>query len=148
MTRQTFDDLEEGTVLDVGSFEATEAEMRSYAERYDPQPIHVDPEAAEESVFGGLIASGWYTASCCMRLVVDEFFNDTVSMGSFGLDELRWRTPLRPGDVVDVEFTIVEKTESDSRDDRGYVVNEVTATNQDGEEVVYWRATNIIGRRQ
>ncbi|WP_435064415.1 MaoC family dehydratase [Halobaculum sp. EA56] len=147
MTKRTFEDIEEGAVHDVGSFVAREEEMLAFAERYDPQPIHVDPEAAADSVFGGIIASGWYTASCCMRLAVDGFFNDTVSMGSFGMDELRWRTPVRPGDEIDVEFAVVDKTASESRDDRGYVDNEITATNQDGDEVVFWRATNIFGRR-
>ena len=148
MSKRTFEEIEEGAVHDVGSFEATEAEMLAFAERYDPQPIHVDPEAAAESIFGGLIASGWYTASGCMRLLVDGFFNDTVSMGAFGMDELRWRTPVRPGDTVGVELEVVEKTASESRDDRGYVDVDVRATNQDDEEVVRWSATNIIGRRR
>lgn len=148
MTKRTYEDIEVGAVHDVGSFVATEEEIRRFAERYDPQPIHVDPEAAAESMYGGLIASGWYTASACMRLIVDEFFNHTVSMGSFGIEELRWRTPVRPGDTVSVRFAVVDKTESTSREDRGYVENEVTASNQDDEEVVYWRATNIIGRRE
>ncbi|UIP01512.1 MaoC family dehydratase (plasmid) [Halobaculum sp. CBA1158] len=148
MTKRTFEDIEEGAVHDLGSFRAEEAEMRAFAERYDPQPIHVDPEAAADSIFGGIIASGWYTASCCMRLLVDGFFNDTVSMGAFGMEELRWKTPVRAGDTVAVELAIAKKTQSDSRDDRGYVDVDVTATNQDGEEVVYWRATNIIGTRQ
>lgn len=148
MTEFTFEDIEVGAVHEVGSFEATEEEMRRFGERYDPQPIHVDPEAAAESMYGGLIASGWYTASACMRLLVDEFFNRTVSMGSFGIDELRWRTPVRPGDTVSVSIEVVDKTASSSREDRGYVENAVTGTNGDGEEVVYWRATNIIGRRE
>lgn len=147
MTKKTYEDIEEGAVHDVGSFVANEAEIRSFAERYDPQPIHVDPDAAADSIFGGIIASGWYTASACMRLLVDEFFSETVSMGSFGMDELRWRTPVRPGDTVSAELEIVEKIDSTSRDDRGYIKVDVTATNQDGDEVVYWRATNIIGRR-
>ncbi|QLG63890.1 MaoC family dehydratase [Halorarum salinum] len=147
MTR-TFEDIEVGAVHDVGSFEATEAEIGSFAERFDPQPIHVDPASAAESMYDGLIASGWYTASASMRLLVDGFFSDTVSMGSFGVEELRWRTPVRPGDVVSVELEVLDKTESSSREDRGYVENEVRGHNEDGEEVVYWRATNIIGRRE
>lgn len=148
MTQRTYEDIETGTVYDIGSFVATEEEMQTFAERYDPQPIHTDPEAAADSIFGGLIASGWYTASCCMRLLVDEFLSDTVSMGSFGMDELRWRTPVRPGDTVSVEMEIADKTASSSRDDRGYVELDVTATNQDGDEVVYWRSTNIVGRER
>ena len=148
MTKRTFEDIEVGAVHKVGRFEATKSEMLQFAERYDPQPFHVDPDAATDSMYGGLIASGWYTASCCMRLVVDGFFNDTVSMGAFGLDELRWLAPVRPGDTVDVQFEVVDKTASTSRDDRGYVTNEVTATKGDGEEVLFWQATNIFGRRE
>lgn len=148
MSKRTYEDIDVGAVHEVGSFEATESEMRRFAERYDPQPFHVDPDAATNSMYGGLIASGWYTASACMRLLVDEFFNNTVSMGSFGLDELRWRSPVRPGDTVSVKMEILDKSGSTSRPDRGYVKNEVTATNQDGEEVIFWRATNIIGRRE
>lgn len=146
MTVRTFDDIDIGESHDVGSFEATESEMRSFAERYDPAPFHVDPEAAADSMYDGIIASGWYTASACMRLLVDGFFSDTISMGSFGIDELRWPTPVRPGDTISVQIDVVDKTPSSSRDDRGYIDNEVTGTNQDGEDVIYWRATNIIGR--
>ena len=146
MTKRTYEDIETGAVHDLGSFVANEDEMRRFAERYDPQPIHTDPEAAANSVFGGLIASGWYTASACMRLLDDGFLGETISMGSFGLDELRWRTPVRPGDTVSAELEIADKTASSSREDRGYLELDVTATNQDGDEVVYWRSTNIVGR--
>lgn len=148
MTQRTYEDIETGAVYDVGSFVAAEEEMRTFAERYDPQPIHTDPEAASDSIFGGLTASGWFTASCCMRLFVDEFLSDTISMGSFGRSELRWRTPVRPRDTVSVKMKIADKTVSNSRDDRGYIEVDVTATNQDGDEVVYWRSTNIVGRKQ
>ena len=147
MSRVAFEDLDAGTVYDVGGFTADRAEMIAFAERYDPQPIHTDPDAAAESIFGGIIASGWYTAACCMRLLVDEFFNTAISMGSFGMDELRWDTPVRPGDSITVEMAIVDTASSESRDDRGYITVDVTATTQRGEEVVYWQATNIIGTR-
>lgn len=147
MTTRTFEDIDDGEVHGVGSFEATEAEMREFAERYDPAPFHVDPDAAADSMYGGIIASGWYTASACMRLLVEGFFSDARSMGSFGIEELRWPTPVRPGDTIDVEIAVVDKTPSSSRDDRGYIENVVTGTNQDGEEVISWRATNIIGRQ-
>jgi acyl dehydratase len=148
MPGRTYGDIENGEVHDLGSFKATESEMIRFAEQYDPAPFHVDPDAASDSIYGGIIASGWYTASACMRLVVDEFFSDTRSMGSFGLDELRWPTSVRPGDSISVQIAVVEKTESTSRTDRGYVENEVTGTNQNGEDVVFWRATNIIGRKE
>lgn len=148
MAKRYFEDITVGEGSELGSFTASKDEMVQFAERYDPQPIHLDEAAAEESIHGGLIASGWYTASRCMRLTVDEFLNDTVTAGSFGLDELRWRTPVRPDDTITVEYRVTEKTESTSYDDRGYVENEITATNQDGDEVVFWRGTNIFLRRE
>ncbi|MGM0604153.1 MAG: MaoC family dehydratase [Halobacteriota archaeon] len=142
-----YEDIEPGVRHDLGHTEITAEAILRFAERYDPQPFHVDPERAVDSPYGGLIASGWHTAAICMRRVADGYLNDTDSMGAFGLDELRWRTPVRPGDSVHVSLEIVEKRPSSSRDDRGYVVNEVTGTNDEGEEVLFWRATNIIGRR-
>lgn len=83
-----------------------------------------------------------------MRLLVDGFLDDTVSIGSFGLDELRWAAPVRPGDTVCVTLDVVETRESDSHDDRGYATLEVAAEREDGEEVIFWRSTNIFLRRQ
>lgn len=142
-----FDDFAAGDVYDLGSYTVPAEEMRTFAERYDPQPIHTDPAAAEESMYGGLIASGWYTASVCMRLVVDGLFRDAASMGSFGLDELRWHAPVRPGDTLSVTLEVLDTRVSESNSDRGYVRNRVTATDGDGTEVLHWIASNIFGRR-
>lgn len=142
-----FEDFEEGAVYELGSYTVPAEEMRAFAERYDPQPIHVDERAADESMYGGLIASGWYTASVCMRLVVDGLFADAASMGSFGLDELRWHAPVRAGDTLSATVEVLETRPSASRDDRGYVRNRVAGTNQDGDEVIHWIASNIFGRR-
>jgi acyl dehydratase len=146
MARLYYEDIGVGEVRDLGSYTASKEELLQFAERYDPQPIHVDEDAAAETMYGELIASGWHTASACMRLLVDGFLNDTVSLGSFGLDELRWRVPVRPGDTVTVTHEITGKTESTTRDDRGYIENEIEAMNQNGEEVIFWRATNIFLR--
>ena len=145
MTRY-YEDIEEGSVEHVGSTTVSEADIVAFAERYDPQPFHVDPEAAESTPYGGLIASGWHTACLCMRLVVDGVLDGAVTYGSFGLDELRWKNPVRPGDTIDVEHRVVSKRVSESRDDRGYVETEVTG-HVDDDEVLYWRATVIFGRR-
>ncbi|SFR63857.1 MaoC family dehydratase [Halogeometricum limi] len=147
MPRRYYEDIDADEVRALGRYTAERDELLQFAERYDPQPIHVDPVAAEDTIYGGIIASGWHTASCCMRLLVDEFLSETATLGSFGLDELRWRTPVYPGDTVSVEVRVLEKTESTSRDDRGYITSEVEATNGDGDEVVYWRATNIFLKR-
>ena len=145
MTRY-LEDFEAGTVRELGSFTLSEAEIVGFAEKYDPQPLHVDPEAAEELAFGGLIASGWHTAAACMRVVVDEVLADAASMGALGLDELRWPAPLRPGEEVRVSVELLDVRPSESRDDRGYVRNRVEG--RTGEDtVLVWVATNVIGRR-
>lgn len=142
-----FEDVEEGEVRALGSFSLNAEEIVEFASKYDPQPMHVDEEAAAAGPFGGLIASGWQTAGACMRLVVEGFLNDTVSMGSPGLDELRWTAPVRPGDEIRVENEVLEVRASESRDDRGYVKNRTVAYGEDGEPVMTWIGTNIVGRR-
>ena len=142
-----FEDLEEGQSRDLGSFTLSREEIVEFAEQFDPQPIHVDPDAAEASVFGGLIASGWHTASACMRLIVEGILADAASMGAIGVDELRWKAPVRPGDTIAVTNEVLETRESESRDDRGYVRNATVGVNQDGEEVISMVGVNIIGKR-
>lgn len=142
-----YEDIDVGDTRDLGSYRVTEDEFTAFAEQYDPQSIHLDEAAARDSVYDGVIASGWYTASVCMRLLVDGFLNEAASMGSFGLDELRWSTPVRAGDTISARNEITDKRASESRNDRGYVQNELIAHNQDGEEVVFWRATNIFGKK-
>lgn len=139
-----FEDIRVGETHDLGSYTADREELIAFAERYDPQPIHTDPAVADRTMYDGLIASGWHTAGSCMALLAEEFLSETATVGSFGLDELRWRTPVRPGDTVSAEIEVVETTPSGSREDRGYVTNDVTAENADGEEVLFWRATNIF----
>ena len=139
-----FEDIEAGEIHDLGSYTADREELIEFARRYDPQPIHIDPDAAARTMFGGLIASGWHTAGSCMGLLAEGFLNDTASVGSFGLEELRWRTPVYPGDTVSVTATLPETHTSESRDDRGYIDVELSAENGDGEEVCYWDSTNII----
>lgn len=142
-----YEDIEVGEIRELGEYRVSKDEFTAFAAQYDPQPIHTDEAAAQNSIYGEIIASGWYTASVCMRLLVDGFLSEAASMGAFGLDELRWSTPVRAGDTISVRNEITDKRPSDSRNDRGYVQNEVTAHNQVGEEVVFWRATNIFGRK-
>lgn len=106
MTRY-FEDVEVGESERFGSYEVTGDEVVSFAERWDPQPFHLDEEAAEASIFGGLLASGWHTVCICMRLVVQDFLDDVASMGSPGVDEIRWLDPVRPGDVLTVEVEVL-----------------------------------------
>lgn len=142
-----FEDLNEGEIRELGSYTVRRDEMIEFAQQYDPQQIHTDEASAQESIFGGIIASGWYTAGICMQLLVEGFLNNTASMGAQGLEELSWPTPVRPGDTITIENEILETRPSESRDDRGYVRNQTRGYNQDGEKVISWTATNIIARR-
>lgn len=146
MSTTYFEDLTEGEVTDLGSAEVDREEMIAFARRYDPQPIHTDETAPETAVYGGVIASGWYTAGLCMRLFVDGLLKDAASAGSFGLDELRWTAPVRAGDTIHAENEILETWPSESRADRGYVSNELRGFNGEGEPVISWTATNIFLR--
>ncbi len=92
-----FEDFLEGDSIELGSHQVTEASIVEFARAYDPQPFHVDPEQARSSIYGGLIASGWHTAGIYMRMLVDQLLRDTASLGSPGIDELRWYVPVRPG---------------------------------------------------
>jgi acyl dehydratase len=139
-----FEDYLPGAVHEYGSVPITEAEIVDFARRYDPQDIHIDPEAAARGNFGGLIASGWQTATIMMRLLVDRFLPRTASLGSPGIDELRWTRPVRPGDVLRIRVTILEATRSRSRPDRGMVRTLVEVLNQNGETVMSLKPMNLL----
>ena len=105
-----WDDMKAGEVVELGSHTMDQERMLSFAREFDPQPFHTDPKAAEASVWGGLIASGWHTGSTLMRLFYDGFLKDTASLGSPGIDELRWLKPVRPGDTLTARLTVTEAT--------------------------------------
>lgn len=128
-----FEDLTVGETAEFGTYEVTADEMTSFAEQYDPQPFHTDPEAAAETPFGGLVASGWHTASVTMRLLVDAHLSEGAARGALGVDDLRWRRPVRPGDELTVRTEIVDKEDWD--DENGLVSIEIT-TEVDGETVL------------
>ena len=140
-----FEDLNAGEVFELGTVAVTEAEILEFAERYDPQPFHVDREAAERSIYGGLIASGWHTCALFMRLLATGFLNDTASLGSPGVEEIRWPAPVRPGDDLAGRLEIVSTRPSRSRPDRGIVTSRGILTNQDDTTVLSLAATNLIG---
>lgn len=142
-----FEDLSEGERTEFGAHEVTETEITRFASKYDPQPFHVDTEAAAESMFGGLIASGWHTAAVCMRLLVDGHLADAASLGAIGVDELRWPNPTRPGDVLSVEFEVLEKRISESHPERGLVRSQVTGLDSTGEIKLKMRPLALYARR-
>ncbi|MDB5823244.1 MAG: MaoC family dehydratase [Herminiimonas sp.] len=142
-----FEDFKVGDSLEVGSYTIGEEEIISFARQYDPQPFHVDREAATKSIYGGLIASGWQTVLIMMRTMVDNFLNDSSSQGSPGVDELRWLRPVRPGDTLTFSTTVLTVKPSNSKPDRGIVQSEWSAKNQSGEVVATMKGMNIFLRR-
>ena len=139
-----FEDYVVGEVHESGSIEADEKEIIAFAQRFDPQPFHIDPAAARESIYGGLIASGWHTACLTMRLLVDHYISRVASLGSPGIDDLRWLKPVRPGDVLSVRVTILEAKRSRSKPDRGIVHSYIEVLNQDREIVMSVKAMNLL----
>jgi len=121
MPERFFEDFEPGQVYELGSRTVTEADIVAFARDWDPQPFHTDPEAAAESVFGGLIASGWHTGAMWMRLYVDSLLGGPASQGSPGIEELRWLAPVRPGDTLHGRLTVLETRPSERRPGRGTV---------------------------
>jgi len=139
-----FEDYTPGTIFDCGSITVDPAEIVAFARRYDPQYFHTDPEAAKRSAFGGLIASGWQTAGLAMRLLVQDYLSTVASLGSPGIDELRWTKPVRPGDVLNVRVTVLEAKRSRSKPDRGIVHSLIEVTNQNGESVMSFKGMNLF----
>ncbi|WP_019141126.1 MaoC family dehydratase [Noviherbaspirillum massiliense] len=142
-----FDDFEVGQTIEVGSREVTEEEIIDFAARFDPQPFHVDKAAAEKSIYGGIIGSGWHTCGMIMRLMVDGLLRDAASLGSPGVDEIRWLKPVRGGDTLTVSTTVLEKRPSNSKPDRGVVVTQWQAKNQHGELVATIKGMGMFKRR-
>jgi len=139
-----FEDYVPGAVYEFGSIAMEEKEMIDFATRYDPQAFHIDPVAARKSVFGGLIASGWHTSAVSMRLIVDHYLSRVASLGSLGVDELRWLKPVRPGDELSIRVTVLETRRSQSKPDRGIVRSLIEVMNQNREVVTSRIAVNIV----
>lgn len=142
-----FEDLTVGDRQELGLVTAEREEMLEFARRYDPQPVHTDPEVAAQTHFGGLVASGWYTASLCMRVLVEEVLRDAAALGALGLEELRWARPVRPGDELRVSNEVVAKRVSDSDPTRGIVTAELVAMGSEDTEVLRWTA-NVLWTRK
>jgi acyl dehydratase len=139
-----FEDCIPGGVFEFGAFAVTEADILDFARRFDPQPMHVDPAAAAQGEFGGLIASGWHTTAIMMRLLADHFLDRKASIASPGIDELRWLRPVRPGDVLRLRVTILDKTRSRSKPDRGMVRTLVEVLNRQDEVVMSLKPMNLL----
>ena len=141
-----FEDIEPGEVYELGTRTVTESEIVAFAREWDPQPFHTDPEAAKESVFGGLIASGWHTGAMWMRMYVDTMLGSGAH-GSPGIEELRWLAPVRPGDTLSGRLTVLEATPSGTKPDRGTIRIRGEMVNQDGVVVMSMTSRGHFGRR-
>ena len=142
-----FENYIEGMILTFGCISVDETEVIDFARRYDPQVFHIDPEKAKDGMYGGLIASGWHTAGLVMRQLTQYYLSDASSLGSPGLTDIRWTTPVRPGDTLSVRLTITQARLSKSKPDRGIVKSLVEALNQDGIVVMDFNATNFVACR-
>lgn len=143
-----FEDLPAGTVFDLGTYGVTKEEILEFARKYDPQPFHTDEEAAKDSIYGGLIASGWHTCSMMMRLLCDGLLSRAASLGSPGMDQIRWLKPVRPGDTLHGVMKIVDSRASRSKPDRGVIRSRWEVHNQDGEMVMTMEGIGMYRRRE
>ncbi len=142
-----WEDFAVGDAFALGSVTVTRDEIVEFATRFDPQPFHVHEAAAATSSFGGLIASGWHTAALCMRLYADGLLADSASMGSPGVDELRWTAPVRPGDTISLTVTVTATRPSATAPGRGTVVSDWEAVDQHGTVVLRMTGRGLFGRR-
>ncbi len=142
-----WEDFKVGESADMGSHRFTEEEIVAFARQFDPQPFHTDAEAAGRSAFGGLVASGWHTCAIGMRLMVERYVGQAASLGSPGLDNIRWLKPVRPGDTIAYRRTVLESRASGSRPGVGLVKHRWEALNQDGELVMTMEGWGMFGRR-
>lgn len=142
-----WEDLNVGDVRDMGSTSPTADEIVAFASQFDPQPFHLDPEAAKHSVFGGLCASGWHTCSMAMRLMVTNFLHKTSSLGSPGLESLKWLKPVFPGDVLNLRQSITDKRGMAKHPDVGLVRTVWEMFNQRGDKVLHMEGYGMFRRR-
>lgn len=147
MTDRYLDDFTVGERFTTRGVTLSESQILDFALTYDPQPFHIDAEAARQSNYGGLIASGFQTLALGFRMVLETGLFRASSMGSPGFDELRWLKPVRPGDTLHVEIEVVGNKPSSSKPDRGILTVAYSITNQKGEAVLTFRAMHLLKRR-
>jgi acyl dehydratase len=146
-TRFFWEDFPVGLVREFGGRLVGREEILDFAGRYDPQPFHLDDEAAKASLFGGLCASGWHTAAIAMRMMVDGYLGESASLGSPGIDNLRWTKPVYPGDVLSLRMEVLAARPMASRPHVGLVQTRWTVSNQRGEPVMTMEGWGMYRRR-
>jgi acyl dehydratase len=147
MTAQYLEDFAVGQRFRSGTLRIERERVKSFAEEFDPQPFHLDDDAARGSIFRGLAASGWHTTAATMRLMVDSAFKPAGGIIGVGFDELRWPQPVRPGDELHVEIEVLEVRPSKSRPDQGLLKMRATTKNQNGDAVQIMVGNLFVQRR-
>lgn len=147
MDKIYLDDLAPGQVYPLGARSLSTAEIVEFARAFDPQAFHLDEQAAAETIYGGVIASGWQTICVFMRLFVDGFLNRAAALGSPGVDEVRWPRPVRPGDALDCRIEVISVRPSASKPDRGITRLRAVAALDDGTEAMSFIANVFLFRR-
>jgi acyl dehydratase len=147
MAKLYWEDFRAGEAFPMGSHTFSEDEIIAFARLYDPQPFHIDPAAAKKSFFKGLIASGWHTVAIAMRFTVQSYLSRSASLGSPGVENVRWLAPVRAGDTISYNRVVLETRPSESRSGVGLVRSRVEARNQDGVTVMTFEGWGMFGRR-
>ena len=147
MPKLYFEDFKPGLFGEFGPRLITREEIVAFAAEFDPQPMHLDEDAARETLLHGLAASGWHTCGVMMRMLCDGFLLDSSSMGANAVDEVRWMKPVRPGDTLTLRFTVLETRASRSRPDIGFVTVLIEMINQTGTAVMTLKNALMFGTR-
>jgi len=142
-----WEDLEIGSMRELGEVTVTAEAIKEFAEAFDPQPFHLDEAAGRRSIYGNLCASGWHTCSLAMKLTVENFLDEAASMGSPGLESLRWLKPVYPGDTIRLQHTILESRPMRKRGDTGIVRSLWEMFNQNDEKVLQMEGYGMFRRR-
>jgi len=145
--RYWWEDFPAGSVREFGAKQVTRDAVIAFAAEFDPQPFHLDDEAAEASLFGRLSASGWHTCAMTMRMICDDHLLDAASLGSPGIDSLRWTRPVFPGDTLSVRLEVLEARPMGSRPDVGLIRQRWEVLNQDREVVMTMEGWGMLRRR-
>lgn len=146
-TKYFWEDMVPGTVRELGSVTPTADEIKAFARQFDPQPFHLDEEAAKASLFGGLSASGWHTCCMAMRLMVDNFLRESSSLGSPGLENIKWLKPVHPGDTLSLRHYVIESRPMASKPHVGLVRTKWEMWNQHDEQVLHMEGFSMFRRR-
>ena len=146
--RWYWEDFVVGNVREFGATPVTREAVLAFAAQFDPQPFHLDDAAAEASLFGGLSASGWHTCAMAMRMMCDAYLLESSSLGSPGIDNLRWLKPVLPGDTLSVRLTVLEARPMASRPGVGLVLSRWEVLNQKAETVLSMQGWGMFGRRE